>query len=89
MMKINIFIGRSSLLDNVGTFIMCHTYFIAFVWSSLSISSLKPCKKVNNIESGVKKIHAFLQPCYYEYYLLQSKADLILMGKEHCHCESS
>ena len=41
---------------------MFQAYSISFLYSSLNISSWKPCRKVHNVISGVRKIHAFLQP---------------------------
>ena len=57
---------------------MFHTYFIGIAWTTLKIYSWKPCRKVDNIESGVRKNCAFLQPCYgaSQYYATGARREI-------------
>ena len=69
---------------------MLHTYFIGFVWSSLSISLWKSCRKVNNVKTGVRKIQAFLRPLgdplkefWFERILVKNRVDRAGATKAH------
>ena len=61
-MEINIFINWSIFLKDIVFFLMFDTYFIGIVWSSLSISSWKPCRKVNNKNRVLGRFTHFYDP---------------------------
>ena len=63
--KIIFFDGWSSIVKDRVILNRFYTYFIGSVWSYLSMSAYKSCRKVDNERSGVRKIREFLQPCWY------------------------